>query len=79
MRTGRWQYHHPWLMRKCIMNYNILSMAIIWQAAEDYREKKMFGLPTDEEEEFFKGDWCAYLLQNMNITGTDILKRLEEE
>ena len=61
------------------MNYNILSMAIIWQAAEDYREKKSIGLSTEEEEEFFKGEWCSYLLQNMKITGEDILRKLEEE
>lgn len=61
------------------MNYNILSMAIIWQAAEDYREKKTLGMPTDDEEEFFKSDWCNWLLQNMKITGEYILKRLQEE
>jgi hypothetical protein len=54
-------------------------MAIIWQAAEDYREKKKWGFSTDEEEDFFKSEWCSFLLQNMKITGEDILRRLKEE
>ena len=61
------------------MNYSGLALAIIWQAAEDYREKKKEGRSTAAEEKFFKSEWCDFLLQNVKITGNDILRRLERE
>ena len=61
------------------MNYSYLSMAIIWQAVEDYRENKRWGRSTVNEEEFLKSTWCSFLLQNMKITGEYILRRLKEE
>ena len=61
------------------MNYSGLALAIIWQAAVDYREKKKNGRSTIAEERFFNGEWCDFLLQNVKITGKDILRRLERE
>ncbi len=62
-----------------IMNYNALSMAIIWQAVKDYRFKKENGKSTVAEEKFFSSKWCDFLLLNTRVTGKDILRQLEEE
>ena len=59
--------------------YKMLSFAIIDQAIQDYRMLKAEGLSTVEIENFFKSEWCDFLLLNINLTGLDILMQLESE
>lgn len=69
------------------MNFNILAFSIIEKAVNDY--KLLLELNTEEInfcnagkiskveiEEFFHSEWCDFLLQNMKITGKDILRYL---
>lgn len=67
------------LIRVLIMNYKLLSFAIIDQAIQDYRKLKASGLSTLELENFFKSEWCDWLLLNVRLSGVDILARLESE
>ena len=57
--------------------WNDLAIAIIEQAIDDYKEKKALHHPTNHIERFFKSEWCDYLLQNVTITGEDILNYLK--
>lgn len=57
--------------------WNELALAIIEQAVVDYREKREKRHPTNHIERFFKSEWCDFLLQNMDLTGEDILKYLK--
>jgi hypothetical protein len=57
--------------------WNELALAIIEQAVADYRERKLMGYPTAHLERFFNGEWCDFLLQNMELSGQDILKYLK--
>jgi hypothetical protein len=57
--------------------WNWLGFAIITQAVEDYKEYKRNGYPTDEIEEFLLSEWCNVLLENMKLTGEDILRFLQ--
>ena len=59
--------------------YKMLSFAIIDQAIQDYRMRKAEGLSTTELENFFKSEWCDFLLLNLKLTGLDILMQLESE
>lgn len=61
------------------MNYDVLALAIIMQAVDDYRECRRNHISTTALENFFKGSWCAFLLGNMKVTGEDILLVLESE
>ena len=66
-----------------------LAMAIVIQAVEDWRKLREAGvdtLSTDggkialwEIKRFLKGKFCGVLLGSTDITGSDILKRLEAE
>ena len=57
--------------------WNELALAIIEQAVKDYREKREKRHPTNHIERFFESEWCDFLLQNMDLTGKDILKYLK--
>lgn len=61
------------------MEYKQLAFAIILQAIDDYRENKEWNRPNDEVEEFFESKWCNALLQNLKLTGKDILEHLRKE
>lgn len=61
------------------MEYKALALAIIIKAIDDYREAKEWNRPTDEIEEFFESEWCTNLLQNLALTGKDILEYLRNE
>ncbi len=61
------------------MEYKQLAFAIILQAIDDYRENKEWNRPNDEVEEFFESQWCTALLQNLKLTGKDILEHLRNE
>ena len=56
--------------------YDMLAFAIIQQAVEDYKYCKENQLPTKRIEEFLKSTWCDTLLQNMRLSGDDILMYL---
>ena len=67
-----------------------LAFYIIIQAIEDYRilqrhgvdkliKNKQKKLDKREIEDFFRSDWCDFLLSNMNLTGKDILEYLDRE
>ena len=69
------------------MNFDILAFSIIEKAVNDY--KLLLELNTAEInfcnegkiskveiEDFFKSDLCDSLLQNIDMTGEDILKYL---
>ena len=71
------------------MNTNFKEMAffIVERAVVDYKllqeldvnelnllEEGM--ISKTEIEEFFRSEWCDFLLQNMNLTGEDILRYL---
>ena len=71
------------------MNVNFREMAftIVEQAIEDYKLLQKLGLSemysyTEgniskiELEEFFRSEWCDFLLCNMRLTGEDILRYL---
>lgn len=68
-------------------NFTELAFAIVEQAVEDYKLLRKLGLSemrsyTEgdiskiELEEFFYSEWCDFLLQNMKLTGEDILRYL---
>ena len=68
-------------------NYNELALAILETAISDYRMLQHYDIDSmdlgkegvisiAELEEFFKSDLCDSLLQNINMTGEDILKYL---
>ena len=68
-------------------NYNELALAILETAIRDYRLLQHYdidGMDLGKEgiisiaelEEFFKSDLCDSLLQNIDMTGEDILKYL---
>ena len=71
-------------------NYNRLALAILIAAVEDYKFLKELGEETyyldddvrigkKEIRKFFLSNWCDDLLQNMSLTGRDILTYLESE
>ena len=71
-------------------NFNTLAFATILQAIHDYellRDLDTTELTMDDRdtiskcelEEFFNSEWCDWLLQNMSLTGKDILSYLEKE
>ena len=68
-------------------NYNELALAILETAIRDYRILQQYDVDSmdlgkegiisiAELEEFFKSDLCDSLLQNIDMTGEDILKYL---
>lgn len=68
-------------------NYNELALAILETAIRDYRILQQYDIDSmdlgkegiisiAELEEFFKSDLCDSLLQNIDMTGEDILKYL---
>ena len=68
-------------------NYNELALAILETAIRDYRLLQHYDIDSmdlgqegiisiAELEEFFKSDLCDSLLQNIDMTGEDILKYL---
>lgn len=74
------------------MNYGFkeIGLAIIEQAVKDYRMLKRKGvsklvfntggiISKSEIENFFHSEWCDFLLQNMKLTGEDILDYLDIE
>lgn len=71
------------------MNTNFKEMAffIVERAVVDYKllqeldvnELNLLDegmISKTEIEEFFRSEWCDFLLQNMNLTGEDILRYL---
>lgn len=62
--------------------YNDLALEIVTQAVEDYKYLRRLDIQCDriegicqsELEDFFNSPWCEFLLQNIQITGKDILK-----
>lgn len=71
-------------------NYNELALAILETAILDYRMLQQYDLDSMdlgkegvisivELEEFFKSDLCDSLLQNIDMTGEDILEYLNRE
>ena len=74
------------------MNYGFkeVGFAIIEQAVKDYRMLKRMGvsklafdtggiISKSEIENFFHGEWCDFLLQNIKLNGEDILRYLDRE
>lgn len=70
--------------------YKELGFSIVTQAIKDYRTLQHHGvdkliknkqkkLDKREIEDFFRSDWCDFLLSNMNLTGEDILRYLNRE
>ena len=70
--------------------FNELAFSIIERAVCDYKFFKTYGLKEAvveddnkifkrEIEDFFCSEWCDFLLQNMNLTGEDILRYLNRE
>ena len=68
-------------------NYTALALAILETAIRDYRLLQHYDIDSmdlekegiisiAELEEFFKSDLCDSLLQNIDMTGEDILKYL---
>lgn len=57
--------------------WNDLALAIIAQAAEDYKTLKHCRCSTAEVEDFFTSEWCDRLIESMDITGKDILLYLK--
>lgn len=71
-------------------NYNELALAILETAIRDYRLLQHYDIDSmdlgkegiisiAELEEFFKSDLCDSLLQNIDMTGEDILSYLDRE
>ena len=67
--------------------YKELAFEVIIRAIDDYRFLKELGvskfdfldegvISKKEIEDFFRSEWCDFLLQNMNLTGEDILRYL---
>lgn len=70
--------------------FNELAFSIIERAVSDYKFLKKYGLKEavveddnkifkTEIEDFFRSEWCDFLLQNMKLTGEDILRYLNRE
>ena len=70
--------------------YKELGFSIVIQAIKDYRTLQRHGvdkliknkqkkLDKREIEDFFRSDWCDFLLCNMRLTGEDILRYLNRE
>ena len=70
--------------------FNELALSIVEKAVHDYKLLKNFnvdeiyifqegGVSKCEIEEFFRSEWCDFLLQNIKITGEDILRYLDRE
>lgn len=57
--------------------WNQFGLAIITRAVEDYKVLKLLHRPTKEIEDFFLSEWCNVLLENMSLTGADILRFLQ--
>ena len=71
-------------------NFKELALSIIEKAVTDYKlllelnvkEIDFFDegrISKIELEEFFRSEWCDFLLGNMRITGKDILRFLNRE
>ena len=68
---------------------NLLAAMIIVQAITDWRElvakkdwkneKQKRNKNLHELRQFFKSDWCEFLMMSMEITPKEILKKLESE
>lgn len=68
--------------------FNALAMAIIGQGIKDYLRLKKAGVEEivcddratvskREVEKFFRSEWCDVLLNDMKLTGEDILRYLD--
>lgn len=71
-------------------NFNELALSIIEKAVNDYKlllelnvkEIDFFDegrISKVELEDFFRSEWCDFLLCNMRLTGEDILRYLNRE
>ena len=71
-------------------NFNELALSIIEKAVTDYKlllelnvkEIDFFDegrISKVELEDFFRSEWCDFLLCNMRLTGEDILRYLNRE
>ena len=70
--------------------YKDLAFEIIIKAIDDYRFLKELGvskfdfldegvISKKEIEDFFRSNWCNFLLSTMDLTGEDILRYLNRE
>ena len=71
-------------------NFNELALSIIEKAVNDYKlllelnvkEIDFFDegrISKAELEDFFRSEWCDFLLGNMRLTGEDILRYLNRK
>lgn len=72
------------------MNFNNLALSVIEKAVNDYKLLlelnvkeinfcKEGRISKVEIEEFFRSEWCDFLLSNMKLTGEDILRYLNRD
>ena len=72
------------------MIFDDLAFSIVERAVYDYKLLKSLNVEKLESydegsiskrelEKFFRSEWCDYLLQNMKLTGEDILDYLNRE
>lgn len=68
-------------------NFNNLALSIVEKAVTDYKLLLKYNLKEFqfynegkiskvELEDFFRSEWCDFLLCNMRLTGEDILRYL---